>query len=262
MKRKITCLLLSLLLLLGAAIPVLAAETSGAQLLHVTDTAGILSEDEDYQLESHAEEVSQRYDFGIYVVTIPDYNDFNSEGVFETAYGLYHEYTLGVGEDRNGAMLLLSMDNRKFATFFYGPKAEYTFDAYGQEKLEDYFLDEFHNDNWYAGLDGFVTGCEEFLAAAAAGEPVRKSHTTAVIIAIAASCVIAMIICLSLRGKMKSVRAAANADKYTSGELNLTQSRDEYTHTTETRTKIESESSGGESSSSSGGGGSGRSGSF
>lgn len=65
-----------------------------------------------------------------------------------------------------------------------------------------------------------------------------------------------MIVCLILRGKMKSVRKGTHADAYVTGSLNLTASRDQYTHTTETRTKIEHESSdsgGGGSSACSGG---------
>ena len=91
----------------------------------------------------------------------------------------------------------------------------------------------------------------------------RRSPWGTIAIIALASCVFSLIVCMLLRGKMKSVRMARQANAYVSGELNVTASRDQYTHTTETRTKIEHESSsGGDSSAESGGGGSGRSGSF
>ena len=90
----------------------------------------------------------------------------------------------------------------------------------------------------------------------------RSPWGTLAIIALA-SCFFSLIFCMLLRGKMKSVRMARQANAYISGELNITANRDQYTHTTETRTKIEHESSsGGGSHAESGGGGSGRSGSF
>ena len=101
------------------------------------------------------------------------------------------------------------------------------------------------------------------LALAASGTPVRRSPWGTIAIIALASCVFSLIVCMLLRGKMKSVRMARQANAYVSGELNVTASRDQYTHTTETRTKIEHESSsGGGSHTESGGGGSGRSGSF
>ena len=74
--------------------------------------------------------------------------------------------------------------------------------------------------------------------------------------------VFALIVCLILKGKMKSVRTGTHANAYVVGALNVTASRDQFTHTTKTRTKIEKESSSSSGSSESGGGGHGSSGSF
>ena len=74
--------------------------------------------------------------------------------------------------------------------------------------------------------------------------------------------VLALVICLSLKGMMKSVRRSARADIYVTEEgLNLTEQVDRYTHTTETRRKISNDSDSG-SSDHSGGGGSSTSGHF
>ena len=260
MKRKLICLSLALILLLCTATLVLAAD--GAQLPYVTDAAGLLTPEEAVDLESMAQSVSKQYGCGVYVVTVDDYTDFDTRGVYEATYGIYHQYSLGEGDDRNGAMLLLSMRERDWATFFYGPTAEYAFDAYGQEELEDAYLDYFRDNDWYGGFAGYINECGRYLELAAQGTPVRRSPVGAILIVVLVSCLIALIVCMILRGKMKSVAKKTEAGSYISAAgLSLTRREDQYTHTTTTQRKIESSSSSG-SSSESGGGGSGRSGKF
>lgn len=276
MKRRLACILLAALLLLGLCCTAFAeAPATEAQLWNITDTVGLLTSDEDQSLEARAEEISAQYGVGIYLLILEDYSEYYDDP-YETAYQFYHGYTLGEGEDRDGVILLMSMSDRKYATFFYGPKAEYAFDAYGQELMEEEFLDDFRDDDWYDGFEDYLEVCAEYLERAEAGDPVRRDDSSAggssvsgigttILVCLGISAVIAMIVCLILRGKMKSVRKGTHADAYVTGSLNLTASRDQYTHTTETRTKIEHESSdsgGGGSSACSGGGGSGRSGSF
>ena len=288
MKRRIVCILLVALLLLGLCCTAFAEAPAAteAQLWNITDTVGLLTSDEDLTLEARAEEISAQYGVGIYLLILEDYSEYYDDP-YETAYELYHQNTLGMGEDRDGVILLMSMSDRKYATFFYGPKAEYAFDAYGQELMEEEFLDDFRDDDWYDGFEDYLEVCAEYLERAEAGDPVREDYSSAgdpvrgdyssaggsdgsgigttILVCLGISAVIAMIVCLILRGKMKSVRKGTHADAYVTGSLNLTASRDQYTHTTETRTKIEHESSdsgGGGSSACSGGGGSGRSGSF
>lgn len=160
------------------------------------------------------------------------------------------------------------MKERDYAMFVYGEWAEYAFDRYGEKQLEDRFLDKFSGGDWYAGVSSYLAACDEFLTLAEAGKPVRSSLLPAIGIAVAVSCLIAFLVCMILKGQMKSVRKGVDANVYTTagGGLKLTDSYDHYTHTTETRRKIESNSGGGRSSggtvSRSGGGGHGRSGKF
>lgn len=103
-----------------------------SQLWHITDDAGILTESQNIELETYAETISQDYGVGVYVVTVDNYEDYY-DSAYETAWQIYHAYELGEGADRDGVILLLSMDNRQFATFFYGPRAEYAFDKHGRK---------------------------------------------------------------------------------------------------------------------------------
>ncbi len=261
MKKRIFCLLLVLLTAAALTVTALASEP---QLGCVTDAAGLLTDDEIVKLENRAQSVADEYGVGVYIVTIDDYRDVTDEGVYEATYGIYHQYTMGVGASRNGIMLLLSMHERDYGMFVYGDAAEYAFDEYGQSMLEDVFLDNFADDDWYGGFRDYIDECESYLQQAADGSPVRASPALFIVIAFAIAIVIALIVCGALTGKMKSAKKQRTANAYIAGGLKLTQSTDFFTHRTQTRRKIErndSSSSSG-SHSESGGGGSGRSGKF
>ena len=260
MKRKLTCLFLALVLLLG--LTALAFAADGAQLPYITDSAGLLTQSEADELESMAQSVSQQYGCGVYVVTVDDYTDIDTRGAYEAAYSIYHQYSLGEGAARSGALLLLSMRERDWATFFYGPTAEYAFNAYGQEKLEDAYLGYFRDNDWYGGFSGYIGECGRYLELAAQGSPVRASKLVPILIVVAIAFLIAGIVCGILCGKMKSVSKKTEAGSYISAAgLKLTLQEDQYTHTSTSQRQIESSSSS-SSSSESGGGGSGRSGKF
>ena len=170
-----------------------------------------------------------------------------------------------MGEDRDGVILLMSMSDRKYATFFYGPKAEYAFDAYGQELMEEEFLDDFRDDDWYDGFSDYLEGCASILSVDS-GEFTWPQFLRHLGISFGIGLLLALIVCQLLKMKMRSVYRQAEASAYVTAEgLQLTRREDVFTHTTTARRKIErkSESSSSSGSSSfSGGGGHGRSGSF
>ena len=70
MKKRIVTALLALVLLLGLSVSVFAE----SQLWHITDDAGILTEAQDGELEAYAENISQNYGVGLYVVTVSNAN--------------------------------------------------------------------------------------------------------------------------------------------------------------------------------------------
>ena len=238
---------------------------SNAYSPYVYDVAELLTLEEWQELETKAEMISLRHDCSVYAMLIDDYLDYSSGGdVYDTTTEIYHALKLGSGRSRNGIIILLSMDDRDYTMFVYGENAEYAFNKYGQEQLEDEFLGYFGNNDWYGGILHYLDACDEFLTRAEEGKPVRQNPLPIYLIVVAVSFVISLAVCLVLKWKMKTVRKKIEANEYVSaGGLHLTEQYDRYTHTTETRTKIHSDSdSGAGSSSCSGGGGSGRSGKF
>lgn len=237
---------------------------SGGGMQYVYDVSGLLTYEQWQELEHRAQTISQRYHCGVYFAIVDDYTDYGDGSVYETTYQLYHNSGLGYGLGRDGIIVLLSMEERNYAMFVYGEYAEYAFNEYGQEMLEERFLGNFGDNDWYSGISNYLSGCEEFLTKAEADDPVRPSYWPWLVIMTPFSCLVAGIVCYILLRGMKTVRPGAKADAYvTAGGLHLTEQRDQFINTTVTRTPIQKESSGGGGThSESGGGGSGRSGNF
>lgn len=241
-------------------------EQTGVDMKYIFDNSDLLTFDEWEKLEARAADISQRHGCGVYVAFVDDFTEYGyGNDVYKTTYQLYHANELGMGENRDGIIILLSMAERDYAMFVYGTYAETAFNSYGQEKLEKAFLGNFKEDDWYGGVSNYLSTCDEYLTRADAGKPVRESPALLIAIAVVASCLLSGAICLFLKRSMKTVHQKVEANEYVApGGLQLSKQYDRYTHTTEVRSKISSsdDSSSSGTSSCSGGGGSGRSGKF
>lgn len=241
-------------------------EQTEVDMKYIFDISDLLTFDEWEKLEARAADISQRHGCGVYVAFVDDFTKYgDGNDVYKTTFQLYHSNELGMGENRDGIIILLSMAERDYAMFVYGTYAETAFNSYGQEKLEKAFLGNFKEDDWYGGVSNYLSTCDEYLTRADAGKPVRESPALLIAIAVVASCLLSGAICLFLKRSMKTVHQKVEANEYVApGGLQLSKQYDRYTHTTEVRSKISSsdDSSSSGTSSCSGGGGSGRSGKF
>lgn len=258
MMRKLTAFFLMLLLIFSMAVSASAAETG-----YVFDDAGLLTSNEKLKLTIEAQSIAEEYGCGVYIVTVEDYRAYGyASDVYDVTWGIYHDMELGVGKERNGLILLLSMEDRDYATFVYGKVADYAFSDHALIKLENQFLDDFGNDDWYEGFDDYLTVSRDYLHRAAQGRPVRESPVPMILIFLLLACIIAFIITGIFWSQMRNVKMQSSARAYASGQgLNLTVKLDNFTHQTVSRRKIDTSSSSG-SRSRSGGGGHGRSGKF
>ena len=226
--------------------PTEAAQTEGkseAQLAYVTDTAGLLSQNQLEELNSLAEQVSQRYSCGVYIVTVDDYKNYNPSSVAECAEGIYNYYKLGYGTDRDGVLLLLSMADRDFDIAAYGDFGNYSFTDYGKEVLADTFLDNFRVNDWYGGFRDYISNSGDFLQNARNGEPVDTYGGSGsagmpaglkLAIVILVPCLIALIAVSSMKAKMKTAREKTTAEDYlVRGSLNLRIREDRFINRTQ-----------------------------
>ena len=113
MKRRLSALLLVLLLAVTLAVPALAAGD------WVTDEAGLLTDQQISQLSQRAAALAHSSGVGVYIRTVDDYADYGFTDVETASYTLYHNDSLGVGDGRDGVLLLLSVSNRKYAAFVW-----------------------------------------------------------------------------------------------------------------------------------------------
>ena len=256
--RKLLSVFLVLLLTLCLAATVEAAGN------YVIDDAGLLTEWEIAELNDLAGEIAETQGIGIYILTVYDYRDYGEEyEIFDVLWNYYHDNGLGYGQNREGMILMLSMRDRDYATFFYGQKTEHAFNSYGQEQHEAYFLDNFAYDDWYGGFMDYLTVAQDYMSRAVAGDPVRESPWPMAMLFVCIALAIAAIATLIEWGKMKNVARKTDAIQYQTEEgLNLTVQTDQFIRQTVTRRKIQTQSSSGSSGAHIGGGGSGRSGKF
>lgn len=257
MKKNLIITLIASLLLLTLIPPAQAAE---AQINNITDTVGLLTEEEWETLEQQARNLTEMYDFGIYAIVVEDYEEYVYGDINDAAELFFEEYSLGCGSGNNGILLLLSMAERDYSLIVDGDYGEYAFTDYGREEMTEFFLDDFGDDDWYGGFSEYLEWCSKYLETAENGEPFSKDNppmdaagrSKAILTGIAAvllvPLVVAGIVILVLGSKMKSVAMATQAASYIKGNLMLTESRDRYTHTTQTKQKVKSESSGSKSS--------------
>ncbi len=268
MKKRCLALLCAALLFL-AVLPVRADTAASC----VVDHAGLLDAGEVADLGRRAETIAQTYQCGLYIVTVADYRDYGVTP-FDAACNLYRDWDLGMGAGKDGLILLLSMDDRDFATATYGPWAQSVFTDDVLQHQEPEFLDDFGDDAWYDGFSDFLTTSEGYLEIVRSGKTVdtsRRALTSGRLAAVIVQdllggAAIALVICFVIKAGMKSVRKSADAKDYAvSGGENLSVCTDRFTHTTQTRRVIQTtrtSGGGGGSRGFSGGGFSGRSGKF
>ena len=232
MKKTLTVLLALVFLL---ALPVAAQSELG----YVTDTVGILTPEQWQELELQAMDLADRYGFGVYVIVLDDFQNYVDTGsIREAARVIYSDYRLGLGEEQDGLLLLLSMEGRDYdlRAMGWGSTA---FTDYGKEALAEEFLDDFADDRWYDGFSDYLTVSGEMLEAAAAGEPVdvgSGGRMYGILACILLGFGAAFIVRGSLKGQLKSVALGTGAgDFQAGGGLELTQEYDRFTHTTQDR---------------------------
>ena len=251
MKRSISFVLLFLLmtaLLSGTA----CAEEQGSLPYYVSDVAGLMSVEQWQVLETEAERISEKYQCGVYLVVLDDYSSYRSgnEDYWTFSQNFYKSYGLGLGEDKNGVLLIMSMADRDYSILAYGSNAHYAFTDYGKQVLENGFLDNFRRDDWYGGFRDYISGCEDLLARADAGQPLDVEYTDRTgtnktintMITVFVPILAAFSSCEVMKRKMKPVSRRATAEEYiVPGGVDLSVKRDIFVNRTVTRTVIRTE---------------------
>ncbi len=253
MKKKVLPFSLLLCLLFCLACPTLA---DGDALLY--DYEGLLTADEAQLIEQELQALSNEYNMTVAILTTPS---FDSKTAEEYADDFYDENGLGMGEDNDGLILLVSMTERQWHISTCG-YAIYAFPDYYLDTIGDGIVEYLSEGDCYSAFEAYIDGCGYYLAEDMEDEGYedrREDYSDDMFydfgdyygeaevssgpqpiwipIAIGIGLVIALIVMSIMKHGMKSVRMqSAAADYVRSGSFSLSDSRDVYLYTTVTKT--------------------------
>lgn len=247
MNRKIKTFFAAVSLFFTASVFSFAGEQD-----FVIDTADFLSSVEVETIEEIGAYAADYYGCGIYVALVDTYHPYSNVEDFSESVFLQNE--LGTGSEKNGVLLVVSVNEREYDICAHGSMGHFAFTDYGKNLLADSFINDLRYNDWSSALIHFTKEATVYLEAASNGEPIdvpvkepmeqSEKIKLSLLVAAGISFLIALIICLVQKGKLISVKKAKNANSYVEMEkIHLTQQSDIFTHRTESRVKIETSSS-------------------
>lgn len=238
--KKISLFSLVVLLTVSLGVPAFGNDEPS----FVTDVPGLLTAEQQEDLTKQAAEISDTCGCGVYLAILDDFTKYpEPSDVTGTARWFYRNYELGVGEEKSGVLLLLSMADRDYCLYAYG-FGNTAFTDYGKDYLADEFLDNFKSDDWYGGFLDYMTVSARMLDQARSGNPLdvhncpgtEKAGTYGILSCVVLGFIMAFIVRSFLLGQLKSVKKGTEAQAFvTAMGLKLTENSDRYSRTTQTR---------------------------
>lgn len=225
--KKLFIVFFALLLSVISAFPVLAAD----DMPRLVDMADLLSDSEETDLLGKLNEISERQQVDIVVVTV---DSLEGESPMVYADDFYDYYGYGYGDERDGILLLVSMEERDWyiSTTGYGITA--VTDA-GREYMSEKILPDLSDGYYAAAFTTFAELCDDFITQAMTGEPYDVDHlpqepfapVITFVISFGIAFVIALIATGIMKGQLKTVRSQPRADSYVKdGSMQLTKKKD------------------------------------
>ena len=232
MKKRISVFLTVILLCLACAFPVWAETES-----RLADQAGLLDTDQKESLCNTLDEISERDQVDVVVVTVNSLEGKTAQAYAED-YFIDHGY--GQGENGDGILFLLDMGDRNWAIATHGYAIEVFTDAgqsYIMDQVKPYLSDGDYNEAFHK----FATECDDFITQANEAEPYDVENLPDepfavginLLIALAVGLVAGLLVTGNMRRKLKTVRKQDRAASYVrQGSMNVTRSNDFYLYST------------------------------
>ena len=257
--RSLFAALAALVLAAALAVPAFAVEGDFADLYYrMNDSANVLTEDEDNELEASLEELSVRQNFDVVIATIESLESVDYTSMEEYADDLYDFCQFGYGADRDGVLLLVSVGDRKWhiSTCGYGITA---FTDAGIQYLGEQMTPDMADGDYAAAFRTFVQWSDAYIDAARSGRPYDVKNLPReplspmyLFLALGIGLVLAWVIVGVMKSRLRSVAFQENAASYVrEGSMNLTNQRELFlyrdVHRTEHVEEKDSDSSGGSS---------------
>ena len=244
MKKYMKYLITTCFLLIAfLALPIkseAANTTSSRQYTQVEDYAGYLTEAEISKLRDKLDKISENRQMDISIVTVNSLSDWEdtTDKPYTQATPLaddwfdYNGY--GYGPDKDGILLLVAKEDRKWAMSTSGKGIDKYTDSVLSD-IEDGFKPDLSAGNYYDAFNSFADECDAVFRF-----PLGKY----VLYSLLAGIIIAFLIVSAMKSKLKSVAFQSGAADYKEKDsLRVTNSNDFYLYSTVTRTAKPKESS-------------------
>ncbi len=259
MKRLFKLFGILLALVLMYAVPVKAEDIMYA----VDDQAGVVTASEAEALSKHAQQVAEAHDFGVYIAVLPgsvsSYGNYDY--IEQLAEYMYDNSDVGVGSEKEGIFLLLTMEDGYFDIFVpHSERCDGAFSEYAREQMASTVVyDYLYNDDFYGAFESFISIVDTDLSYYEAGTPLspsfdpareeeirqeeeaREASTRAAKTAATVGIppVTALLACLGMKSKNKTAGIKHEANNYIAKNgIHMTVVQDLFLHRSETRTRI------------------------
>ena len=254
MKKNILITMLTLVLCLFMIVPALAeGENTGDgfadEYYRLLDMASLLSDEDVDSLTARLDELSLRQKMDVVIATT---NTLEGKSVVAYADDLYDNCSFGYGADRDGLILVISMEDNDWyiSTCGYGITA---FTDAGIEYIGEQIVPYLSDKDFAGAFATYITLCDEFITQARTDKPYdigslpRKPMSPAwILVCLIIGLILSCVTVGKMKAKLTTVRAQAAANSYMKNDsMNITDSREMFLYKNVTRTKRSNESSGG-----------------
>lgn len=230
-KKRIITLILALMLFATAVFPAFAAD-----LPRLIDNAELLSQTQQSKLLSKLDEISERQQADIVIVTVDSIGDYTPQ---EYADDFYDYYGYGYGDNKDGVLLLVNMGERDWyiSTTGYGITA--ITDA-GLDYISDKFVSKLSDGDYDKAFMTYAKLCDKFFTQAKTGKPYDVGNmpkepfdiVMSLIISLAIGLAVAFIATGIMKSKLKTVRYQSAAGNYVrANSMNVTTNSDLFLYT-------------------------------
>lgn len=252
LSEKFSIIICFLIFISSFSFNISAAEIpTDRQLPRVVDNAGLLSEKEEASLMDKVNEISERQNCDVAIITV---KSLQGKTATEYADDFYDYNGYGMGTDDDGILFLISMEKREWAisTHGYGIHA---FSDVGQEYIMNEVRPILGEGKYFNAFETFTDLCDKFIGEARSDKPYDTGNMpkgslspTWIFKSIGIGAVIALIVMSTIRRKLTSVKMESSAKNYVvSGSMKLNGQSDRFLYTSVSKTARpkESRSSGG-----------------
>ncbi len=251
MKKRIFCLTLAVLLSMALALTTNADTSAATDDTFVIDAASLLTDGEKIELSDQLRNISYEYGVQIAVATI---DTFDGDSLNDSIGLTYDELELGYGSNRDGILLLVSVNPQQYSILTEG-LASKAIDKNDIESIGSAIVSDLSAGNYLEAFQSYADECAYYLDGHMNGFPFKFGQN--LLISLVIGIVAGIIVAFVLKGQLKSVRKQDRANVYVKpGSMQLTTSIDLFLYRTIDRRKKESSSSGSSGSTRNVGGGS------